>query len=91
MRTPLARINVMVDFGVAIAWLAISAVSVVGLSAYARTIAASLAENELAAFAFDDQFTPDHIQVVSVHAMLSSVAVGGLTSAAAGDVGAASL
>lgn len=43
----------MIDIGVALAWLVISAFSVVGLSAYARAAAIDEQEAELAGFPFD--------------------------------------
>jgi hypothetical protein len=81
----------MVDLWVAITWLAISAASVVGLSAYARVTATGLGESERATFTFMDQLTLEDIYTVRSHPMLPPIAVDGLFSAAAGDVGAASL
>ncbi|MGA9876065.1 MAG: hypothetical protein WBQ21_09670 [Solirubrobacteraceae bacterium] len=43
----------MVDLGVAIAWIAISAASAKGLSAFARAARTNDTETELAAFAGD--------------------------------------
>lgn len=82
----------MVDVGVAITWIVISAVSVIGLSAYARAAAISGANAELAsyAFAFHDMHGPEDVYAIGAHPRLPAVSVGGLTNAAAGDVDAAS-
>lgn len=80
----------MVDFGVAIAWIFISAVSVVGLSACSRAATAGAADTELAALAFDGQHGCEDVYAIGAHPPLQAVAVGGLVGAAAGDVGAAS-
>lgn len=81
----------MVDFWIAITWFAISAVSVVGLSAYAHATATYLSDSELATFVFDNQSVCEDVYFLGAHSTRPSFAVGGLTSAAAGDVGAASL
>jgi hypothetical protein len=82
----------MVDFWVAITWLAISAASVAGLSAaYARARVTCLGDSELTTFVLDSQFVCEDVYFLGTHSTPPSFAVGGLSSAAAGDVGAASL
>lgn len=43
----------MIDIGIALTWFAISALSVVGLSAYKRAVATDEQETELTGFPFD--------------------------------------
>jgi hypothetical protein len=80
----------MIDFWVAITWFAISAASVVGLSAYVRATTTGLGDIELAMFILDSQPVCEDVYFLGARSTLPPFAIDDLTRAAAGDVGAAS-
>jgi hypothetical protein len=63
----------MIDIGVALAWLVISAFSVVGLSAYARAARIDEQETELTGFPFDGWHSSLDTQAIGAYPQASAV------------------
>lgn len=80
----------MIDLGVALAWISISAVSVVGLSAYVRAATISGTDAELASCAFDDRHDSHDAYLLDAYPMRPIFSRNGIAGATAGDVGARS-
>jgi hypothetical protein len=57
----------MVDIGVASAWIAISALSAIGLSTYARAVAARERRSELERFPLDAWAGPQDAYVIGAY------------------------
>jgi hypothetical protein len=62
----------MVDIGVAIAWIVISSLSVVALSAYARAAATCEPETEFAGLAIDGGSGLLDVYAIGVHSLAST-------------------